>query len=1119
MNEFVVADAHSPEALAAMDARAREHAIDPTQSILLRAPAGSGKTTVLTQRLLKLLATVEAPEEILAITFTRKAAAEMRERVFKALQGEIDPANPQAAHLNALAAAVRARDAQRGWGLEENPGRLRVQTIDSFNFWLASQLPIAAQAGGALVVAERPGELYRSAARRVLIHGESDQALAADIELLFERIDNRWGQVENLLSEMLAKRGHWLRYVLDENALSARVTASLADIAVEHLRSACTTFSQVLRNHASGLARVGPLGMEADHMVAWQQLATLTLTNEGTWRKQITRRLGVAFEQEEARHQLKHCIDLLSGVAGAQEMLITLTGLPASMLSGEDAQAIEALSRVLREAAKELHVEFSLAGKVDYTYVSGAAQSALVEEGLPTDLGLRTGVALRHVLIDEFQDTSIAQFELLAALTATWEPGDGHTLFAVGDPMQSIYLFREAEVGLFLRAAERGIGEVPVESLRLTRNFRSSPPLVAWTNALFTRLFPPNDDVRASAVAFTPSLAARDSRDEEFVSLSLSLFSNGEREAEAASIAARIRRIRDASAEGTVAILVVSRTHAPPIMAALASAGIEAIGVDLVPLRDISIVRDLVALLKALHHLGDRTAWLTVLRAPWCGLSLASLTELSARGDSQLIWEALFDAQRLGRCEEAETARATRVRAVLEEALATRERVDLAEWLEAVWMRLGAPDAYAADDLIHARAFFNALGSATARAEWHGPQDIEELVADLYAAPRAATPNPVQVMTIHRSKGLEFDHVFLPALDRILNRDRDPLLRWLDLPREGGGSDLLMAPVPTIGDTKGRALNNYLKDLDNARKANEQTRLLYVAMTRAKRSLHLSAAPKAKEDGTVVPRAGTLLFTLWPALGPEFVRINPGETAQPEVKVHKLRRLSSTWQPPAIEEGADRSRLPLEDSALALQTPEFSWVQETSRHIGTVVHRALERFGLEGELPSADVVRGRADEVVHQLRRLGVPEPDLERAVRTVLQALVRTLDDRNGRWVFNSAHREARSELALTGVADSQLTSIIIDRTFIDADGVRWVIDFKTSRHEGAGLTEFLDRELDRYRGQLERNMALARRLGPEPVKAALYFPLMGELRELKQKPEPAPRKKRVPPAQGELF
>ncbi len=85
-----------------------------------------------------------------------------------------------------------------------------------------------------------------------------------------------------------------------------------------------------------------------------------------------------------------------------------------------------------------------------------------------------------------------------------------------------------------------------------------------------------------------------------------------------------------------------------------------------------------------------------------------------------------------------------------------------------------------------------------------------------------------------------------------------------------------------------------------------------------------------------------------------------------------------------------------------------------------------------------------------------MPDADLERAIRTVLQALVRTLDDKNGRWVFSPAHREARSELALTGIADSRLTNVVIDRTFIDEKGVRWVIDFKTSRHEGAALRSF---------------------------------------------------------------
>ncbi len=165
------------------------------------------------------------------------------------------------------------------------------------------------------------------------------------------------------------------------------------------------------------------------------------------------------------------------------------------------------------------------------------------------------------------------------------------------------------------------------------------------------------------------------------------------------------------------------------------------------------------------------------------------------------------------------------LRAVLEQALATRERVDLAEWLEAIWLRLGAPDAYPADDLIHARAFFSALGSAVARAEWRGPHDVEAIVADLFAAPRATTANPVQVMTIHRSKGLEFDHVFLPALDRIAqSRSRSAASLARPAACRAAAATCSWRPVPTIGDTKGRALNNYLKDLDSARKARTNRR-------------------------------------------------------------------------------------------------------------------------------------------------------------------------------------------------------------------------------------------------------------------------------------------------------
>jgi len=155
-------------AASAADEHAREYATDPRRSILLQAPAGSGKTTVLTQRLLRLLAEVDEPEEILAITFTRKAAAEMRARVLKALRGEIDTNTAQGRRLQALASAALERGARRGWNLAQDPGRLRIQTIDSFNFRLASQLPVTAKAGGSLTITDRPRELYSRAARATL---------------------------------------------------------------------------------------------------------------------------------------------------------------------------------------------------------------------------------------------------------------------------------------------------------------------------------------------------------------------------------------------------------------------------------------------------------------------------------------------------------------------------------------------------------------------------------------------------------------------------------------------------------------------------------------------------------------------------------------------------------------------------------------------------------------------------------------------------------------------------------------------------------------------------------------------------------------------------------------
>jgi ATP-dependent helicase/nuclease subunit A len=159
------------------DEAARRRAIEASGSLLVQAPAGSGKTTLLAQRYLRLLASVDAPERILALTFTRRAAAEMRERVLQALKAARLDDCPPGMNRETWSLAVRARqrlDALR-LDIERQPSRLRIETIDAFNAWLASQLPIAAGAGSAFQVLADVRPCYEEAARRALAHEESDQ--------------------------------------------------------------------------------------------------------------------------------------------------------------------------------------------------------------------------------------------------------------------------------------------------------------------------------------------------------------------------------------------------------------------------------------------------------------------------------------------------------------------------------------------------------------------------------------------------------------------------------------------------------------------------------------------------------------------------------------------------------------------------------------------------------------------------------------------------------------------------------------------------------------------------------------------------------------------------------
>src|SRR5690606_29489967 len=284
------------------DAEARALARDIGRSIQLQAPAGSGKTTVLAQRFLAALAAADEPEEVLAITFTRKAAAEMRERVLAALEDRLPGTQSEPALWRRLRAAVHAQAARHGWVLAELPQRLRIQTIDSLAAELARAMPVLGRMQGSLRVIDDASALYAEAARRTLREGDADPDFHADVDRLLRRLDNNMDRAERLLAELLPGRNRWLELLMAHppealagevaDSITRIVTGSLArlhhSLPAAWLAEAAQVAAEAARNrvdagHAPGgrwaawLAQEAALGAEVLHLPCWQALADLLL--------------------------------------------------------------------------------------------------------------------------------------------------------------------------------------------------------------------------------------------------------------------------------------------------------------------------------------------------------------------------------------------------------------------------------------------------------------------------------------------------------------------------------------------------------------------------------------------------------------------------------------------------------------------------------------------------------------------------------------------------------------------------------------------------------------------------------------------------------------------------
>ena len=1216
----------------------RRRALDSGRSVLVQAPAGSGKTDLLTRRFLRLLAEVDDPGQVVAITFTNLAAAEMRHRILgeleKAVSDEGSAATNDEFSMYVLAHRALEHSQALGWKLLDLPAQLRISTIDSFCRDLALQQPLLSGLGGGLAIAEQPEDLYRRASRQTLEQIDTpDPSLSEAIAALLEWRDNNWQEMEDLLVKMLRERDRWMHgFVLDREqdweALRERLERPFANAvretltrlstlldqipeareeALELARSACTQSGGQLHSELAELAEFpsGPFTSVddlEDAREAWLGLAMLLLTGDGAFRKSVDKRLGFPADRKREKGQLLDLIGRFKTIPGLESAFASVSGLPPARYTEDDWRIVRACFTLLRHAAAELQIVFAEAAAVDFIEVAQIAQRVLEgADGLPTDAAMAVSDGIRHLLVDEFQDTSCRQHRLLAGLVAAWPERTGRTSFVVGDPMQSIYFFRDADAELFPRVKTLGL-KIPSDEpllfdfVSLRANFRTTPSLVGQLNEAFDKIFALPD---GSGVTFSSADPAREDSAVAGPRLTLHLefvpqIGPGKtadpeaiREKDAAhekqidEIVALIRsqmsRIEEAKASGEkyrVAVLGRTRNALAPIAQALREAQIPFRAVDLEKLAARPEVLDALALARALLNPQDRVAWLGVLRAPWCGLTLDGLHLLTSTDDPALLARPVPEllAERLPLLGEEARRGAQRVLDVLDSVpqLSASQpgsprtglrpwggepTASIGTWLQQIWLRLGGAACVDRTASANLDLLWNSLDQLPG-----GEQDLLGPVLDAALDKLTALPDPaansdcgVQLMTIHKSKGLEFEVVIVPELQAGSGRGKVKMLSWLERglaePDDSGEiTEFLVAPLQPKGADRGKA-KAWVDHVYRDRESQEDRRILYVAATRAREELHLFARPacKAESDGTlsVAEPSKSLLATAWPALEDEVrarfeewkatravSQVNQAQEVEsiaasgesnlivmpPLAKPTPLRRLPQDFQS-AQSEASSQPASESSDLAEMLRAPSFPRLSAErvgnheyprheggllSRALGTAVHALLEELShLRNKLDwnaTREALQRLEPRITAQVRASGLDQAQAAQIAAQALHHALNASHDPLGQWIL-SPHTEAASEVSWAGVVAGALRTVRVDRVFragrapqSEGEDCWWIVDYKTAHAENADPAAILPELRKIFAPQLEAYAEVLRNLHGKDslIRVGLYYPRM---------------------------
>jgi ATP-dependent exoDNAse (exonuclease V) beta subunit len=1120
------------------DADKRSRALDPAGNFHLTAPAGSGKTFLLAARFLRLLGLVSHPQQILALTFTNKAAAEMRERVRtcleKAKKGETagNPAEAELLHYASKALTAHKKIEELLLAGEI----LNIRTFHSFCYMIASQAPLEAGiAPGSSLMDDNEQEFFlretvNEALQEIASRNEGDLArLALMNRLLY--LNNSWSSLAGEIQDLVKRRGGLLDLVqvLSRERASGQLEAGVRALVETELRVLKADFEmcELGRQWARFIEETGREGAQAacdlpadiplpnwEALPLWTCMADTFLTQNGGPRAKLGPKSG--FYNGFGKTRWHGAIQQIPPDT-AQKLHLSRR-LPAHDKPLTDFDTLWDLVVLLHSVLEIYNTKSGSRRVLDYAALELAALR-LLDASDPSDLQLVLDERIRHILVDEFQDTSREQWDLLKKLCAGWSDGDGRTLFLVGDPKQSIYSFRKAEVKLFLDAANLGLlvdgGEkIAFEPLVLDTNFRSQPHLIRWCNEVFGNTVMARPKAEFDEVPFSPSrLAPGTAVLADPAPIELALFvewprRENARAREAQWLAGKIAgHLEKHGRDSRAAILLFSRTHLPFYLEALQQQGIPVQVKEGLKLVARPEIRHLWQLCRAIVLPQDDLAWATQLRSPWFSIDFDRMYAISCE-DSPL-W-----AEKISSFSQHDEEVGTFWQA-LEGARQHLGHEPLADVVGSAWLDLNGAytvgSRWGSLGLDCCRRFLKMLRDAEQGEPVGTLARFEQILDKAYEPvdPDTSSSNIV-LSTVHGAKGLEFDSVFIPFLDwdpQGSKKDQPPPFM---LERAPACGDFLLATKPGRLTGEKDPLYVLLRKLRARRQLGEAKRLFYVAVTRARHQLVMSALVKksgksftteaesplgwlsrhydidrlAGIDGIACPEETECAqFSEWKSsscVGDDFfvqvepdpglldpIRIEsmPAQPAPAEFEREKpvftvISPSSLTFSKRVATAAAFGSAAPAfgptaRGPAVGLSgCPPEVW--------GTLIHGLLAEFGKRGTLPSAQSTSSI-------LRRLGIEDQASLEIARRALWEAESCVDDPWLQTFYRVPAERLRVEWPVECSHDGGVIySGVIDLA-AEIDGKWNLVDFKTSRPAaGESVEDFVQSETEAYRPQI---------------------------------------------------